>query len=243
MSQPSWAGMSFDVMTALTPGRASALDVSILRILACAWGLLSTRPTSMPGADMSAPKRARPVTLSTPSGRTGRVPMVLYLVEPASDLLSSGIGASLPFHFLRGVEHRADDLVITRAAAEIAGEPVAHLGLRRVVDCVPEDFWRRSGNPACRCRIAARHAPGTSSAADAAVSPSAMPSIVSISWPPASAPSTRQEQTSRPSSVTEQAPQSPVPQPSLLPVRPSRSRRTSSSASSDAADDTRRCRR
>ncbi len=47
-----------------------------------------------------------------------------------------------------------------------------------------------------------------------------MPSMVSTSAPSASAPSTRQEQTSRPSSVTLQAPQSPVPQPSLAPVRP-----------------------
>ena len=41
----------------------------------------------------------------------------------------------------------------------------------------------------------------------------------------ASTPSTRQEQTSRPSTVTLQAPQSPVAQPSLVPVSPSWSRR------------------
>ena len=42
---------------------------------AWAWGLRSTLPTSMFGRCTSAPKRARPVTLSTPSGRTGRVPI------------------------------------------------------------------------------------------------------------------------------------------------------------------------
>ena len=63
-------------------------------------------------------------------------------------------------------------------------------------------------------------------------SPLAMPSMVPISRPSASAPSTRQEQTRRPSTVTLQAPQSPVPQPSLAPVRPRRLRSASSSVSS-----------
>src|SRR6478752_5405670 len=59
-------------------------------------------------------------------------------------------------------------------------------------------------------------------------SPSAMPSIVSIFTPSASGARTRQEQTSRPSTMTLHAPQSPEPQPSLLPVRPRLSRSTSS---------------
>src|SRR5258707_4933780 len=59
-------------------------------------------------------------------------------------------------------------------------------------------------------------------------SPSAMPSMVSIFTPSASGASTRQLQTSRPLIVTLQAPQSPEPQPSLLPVSPRLSRRTSS---------------
>src|SRR5262245_43442463 len=60
------------------------------------------------------------------------------------------------------------------------------------------------------------------------LSPSAMPSMVSISAPSASGASTRQLHTRRPSMVTLQAPQSPEPQPSLLPVSPSVSRRASS---------------
>src|SRR5207253_1597414 len=60
------------------------------------------------------------------------------------------------------------------------------------------------------------------------LSPSAMPSMVSIFTPSASGASTRQLQTSRPLIVTLQAPQSPEPQPSLLPVSPRPSRRTSS---------------
>src|ERR1044071_4368798 len=60
------------------------------------------------------------------------------------------------------------------------------------------------------------------------LSPSAMPSTVVTVRPSASTPSIRQEQTSLPSTMTLQAPQSPEPQPSLLPVRPSSSRRQSS---------------
>ena len=56
--------------------------------------------------------------------------------------------------------------------------------------------------------------------------------MVSIFRPLTSQPSTRQEQTSRPSSITLHAPQSPEEQPSLLPVRSSVSRSTSSSVSS-----------
>src|SRR5262249_26931232 len=63
-------------------------------------------------------------------------------------------------------------------------------------------------------------------------SPLARPSMVSMRRPPTSQPSTRQEQTRRPSSVTLQAPQSPEAQPSLLPVRFRVSRRTSRSVSS-----------
>src|SRR5215469_15057478 len=58
-----------------------------------------------------------------------------------------------------------------------------------------------------------------------------MPSMVRISWPSASAASIRQEQTSRPSRVIEQAPQSPEAQPSLEPVRPSAPRSASSMVS------------
>src|SRR6185312_14887843 len=58
-----------------------------------------------------------------------------------------------------------------------------------------------------------------------------MPSMVRISWPSASAASIRQEQTRRPSSVIEQAPQSPDAQPSFEPVRPSAPRSASSMVS------------
>src|SRR3546814_9626802 len=88
-------------------------------------------PTSWPGADMSAPKRARPVTLSRPSGRSGRVPTWLYLRLTRTLLSSSGMTTFLP-HLGSGVEHRVDDLVVAGAAAQIAGQPIANFGLVRV---------------------------------------------------------------------------------------------------------------
>src|SRR3546814_15630468 len=87
-------------------------------------------PTSWPGADMSAPKRARPVTLSRPSGRSGRVPTWLYLRLTRTLLSSSGMTTFLP-HLGSGVEHRVDDLVVAGAAAQIAGQPIANFGLVR----------------------------------------------------------------------------------------------------------------
>ena len=59
-----------------------------------------------------------------------------------------------------------------------------------------------------------------------------MPSIVLISELSASAPKTRQEHTNFPSKVILQAPQSPVPQPSFVPVKCNLSLRISRSVSS-----------
>ena len=74
MNSEDWSAKSSRVMTAFTPGSASAFEVSIETMRACGWGLRSTLPMSWPGRLKSAPKRARPVTLSTPSGRIVRVP-------------------------------------------------------------------------------------------------------------------------------------------------------------------------
>src|SRR2546426_2689973 len=80
---------------------------------------------SWPGRSKSAPKRARPVTLSTPSGRIVRVPM--YWECPF--VVSAIVNLS---HRRGGVQHRADDLVVSGAPAEVAGQPVADLGLGRI---------------------------------------------------------------------------------------------------------------
>src|SRR5215475_14725951 len=109
-------------MTAFTPGSASALDVSIETTRAWAWGLRSTRPTSWPGRLKSAPNRARPVTLSTPSGRTVRVPTYVW-GRSCSVVVASAMSA--PPHVRGRVHHRLDDLVVAGAAAQIAGQPIA----------------------------------------------------------------------------------------------------------------------
>src|SRR6266478_4465280 len=128
MNSDGWSPKSSLVMTALTPGSASAFEVSIETMRACGCGLRSTRPMSWPGRLKSAPKRARPVTLSAPSGRMVRVPT--YVCE-FPFVIVSAMGLSLS-HRRGGVHHRAHDLVVPRAPAEVAGEPVADLGLRRV---------------------------------------------------------------------------------------------------------------
>jgi hypothetical protein len=71
------SGKSARVVTAFTPGSAIALSVLRETIRAWACGLRLILPHSMPGIVMSAPKLARPVTLSMPSGRIGRVPTTL----------------------------------------------------------------------------------------------------------------------------------------------------------------------
>ena len=71
-------GRSALVTTACTPSIASAADVSIDLMRAWACGLRKTAPQIILGNLMSAPYNARPVTLSRPSWRIGRVPITLY---------------------------------------------------------------------------------------------------------------------------------------------------------------------
>ena len=73
------SGKSAAVTTAFTPGSAAALLVSIETIRACACGERLILPHSIPEARVSAANTARPVTLSTPSGRIGRVPTTFRL--------------------------------------------------------------------------------------------------------------------------------------------------------------------
>src|SRR3954454_4213078 len=114
------------VTTAFTPGSASALVVSIDLMRACGCGLRRILPQIMPGILVSAANAARPVTLSTPSGRMVRWP--IHLLSVTMFMARSLIRA----HFGGGFHHRADDLVIAGAAAEIAGQPEADFFLARL---------------------------------------------------------------------------------------------------------------
>ena len=87
MSPGPSSGKSAAVTTAFTPGSARAFLMLMDLILAWACGLRTTRPWIMSATVRSAPKLARPVTLSTPSGRIGRVPMTRYLLLPSPRIL------------------------------------------------------------------------------------------------------------------------------------------------------------
>src|SRR5215510_4380426 len=85
-------------ITALTPGSACALSKLIDLIRAWGWGLRRTLPQSMPGLEKSAPKVARPVTLSSPSGLLVRLPIHL-LFEPFAVIAAL---SSIAWLLLRG---------------------------------------------------------------------------------------------------------------------------------------------
>ena len=78
-SSDAITGKSLAVTTAFTPGRAAALLVSMEMMRAWACGERLILPHSIPEARVSAANTARPVTLSTPSGRIGRVPTTFRL--------------------------------------------------------------------------------------------------------------------------------------------------------------------
>src|SRR6186997_853239 len=104
----------------------------------------------MPDMLVSAANAARPVTLSMPSGRMVRWPIHLLLVTTFIGLLQLLLGA----HFSGGVHHRADDLVIAGAPAQVAGEPVADFLLARLriplEQCVGGDQHARGADTALK---------------------------------------------------------------------------------------------
>ena len=166
-------------------------------------------------------------------GGSGRVPTYL-------NVAFAHRGA---FPHLRGrVEHGADDLVVAGAAAQVAGQPVARFFLGRIRVRVEQRLGRddeaRRADAALQRRVLEELL-----LQRVQRSPFATPSIVVIVRPSASAASTRHDGTRRPSSMTEQAPQSPVVQPSLVPVRPSSSRSAVEQRLVRARRETRRARR
>src|SRR6185436_16888606 len=111
---------SFKVRTATTPGRPAAAAVSMPRMRACA-SLERTKATSsIPGSAMSSTKRPRPRRIAGSSMRLTDVPMFL---EPMS---------ALPSQAPRRQHSGVDDARVTSAAAQVAGDRVAHLLFGRV---------------------------------------------------------------------------------------------------------------
>ena len=126
--------------TACTPSRASAADASIEVIRACASGERTNAACSMPGSAMSSTKLPRPWISGGSSLRRMRRPTWWPFSRPLSlghapaPLAASSCAASRPASEtpgsgtsprrlqLRGVLHRLDDVVVARAAAQVAGE-------------------------------------------------------------------------------------------------------------------------
>src|SRR5262252_8038817 len=96
-------------MTALTPGSARAFSKLIDLMRACGWGLRRILPHNMPGLEKSAPKVARPVTLSSPSGLLVRLPIHL-LFEPFAVIAA----LSLPFRLAPAADCRRGSPTLPR---------------------------------------------------------------------------------------------------------------------------------
>src|SRR5256885_10809087 len=225
MNSEGWSAKSSRVMTAFTPGSASAFDVSIATMRAWGCGLRSTRPMSWRGRLRSAPTRARRVTLSPPSGRMVRVP-----TYPCPFVPFSAMALTLSHHD-RGALNGGHDLVVPGAPAEVAGEPVTDLRLARIRIALEQGpaGHQEAGraDPALQRRVlqelrlqrmerlALGHA------------------LDRLDPAPAYLAAQHEARADEPAIERHAAaPQSPEAQPSLLPVRCSVSRRTSSSVSS-----------
>ena len=139
----------------------------------------------------------------------------------------AGIGHAVvePARRARCIHHRGDDLAVAGAAAEHAAQRVLRSRPRSGAGCGREARLPPPAGPACRCRIAPRHARGTRPAAPTACRWPG-PSTVVTAAPVTDAAGIRQAQTGSPSTRTVQAPQSPASQPTLVPVSRSSSRST-----------------
>src|SRR6266436_4609234 len=67
-----------------------------------------------------------------PTCLTGDDPTILSFLSGLKPLLSRIVDMSGPSHFLGGSKYRANDLVVAGAAAQVAGDPIAHFGFGRI---------------------------------------------------------------------------------------------------------------
>ena len=235
--------MSSAVNTPTTPGMALALAVSIPLMSACARSLNRMAAWSVPAGVMSPTYSASPRTRPGPS-----------LVSSATPMPSSTGAAAAP-----GPAGAAAGAATPAGGAPSAGAPAVRMAAAAVCTALTA-FWYpliRVSVPSIQARISASLGSGFrfSRSATAMIMPGvekpfwaaksrqkaswigcrlpsapAIPSMVVTSWPAACGARTRQLFTAAPSRWTVQAPHSPVSQPILVPVRPSRSRSTSTSS-------------
>ena len=156
----------------------------------------------------------------------GEQPRVLLAEMPVADELHAG--AARRARGRRRVERRLHDVLVAGAAAEVAGERLADLGLRRrrVVAQVRGQRHQDAGRAEAALQRVAR-AEGLLQRVQAGAVARPRPSTVSTRQPSAWTAKTRQERVGSPSTSTVHAPHAPCSQPRCVPVRPHSSRRRS----------------
>ena len=160
--------------------------------------------------------------------------------SPACGSRTGGSGRrAASLHPFGGQPDGRDDVLVARAAAQVAGQGLADLARRRSRAPRPAAARATSGSPACRSRTAGRGVSWKACCSGCSVpSSSARLSTVVSEWPSAWTARVRHERTGWPSICTVQAPQTPCSQPTCVPVSPAswrmkseRSRRGSMSRS------------
>src|SRR2546428_694327 len=116
---------SLPVMTAATPGILSALDVSMLLMRACAYGLRAMSRYSIPGSFTSSTYLPLPRMKRASSLRLTLCPM------PPISVATLGLPLGGLAHLARRVVDGLHDVHVTGAAAEIPGDRLTDLLLRR----------------------------------------------------------------------------------------------------------------
>ncbi len=127
-----------------------------------------------------------------------------------------------------GAVDRLAHPLVGAAAAEVAAERAVDVGVGRVRRASPAARPRSSAAPTGSSRTGAP-APRSRPSAAGGCGPAERPSMVVIRLPATSPTAVTQERVASPSTCTVQAPHSAMPQPYLVPVRPSTSRSTQSS--------------
>ena len=176
--------------------------MSIATTRACACGLRSVWPQSIPAALRSLEYANSPCTFGGPSGRrTALADAARARAASASRSRSTSCLRPRPAPRRRSSGSRCSGRDCRRAPR----------GSRRPSGSACDRAGRRSrrSGPACRTRTARRRRRRTPPARGAARRSSATPSTVTTSCPSACAARTRHEQTSVPSSSTEHDPHSP----------------------------------
>ena len=196
----------------------AAVSMRVMR--ACACGLRSIAACTMPGSAKSS-------VYVRGAGEQARI-----FAAPDARAEDCGVLiASPPRHRVAASLHRAHDVLVAGAAAQVAFEPVADLfvasdsGSARSSSCVAR-IMPGVQKPHCSPCLSQN-----ASCSGCSVPSGASPSMVVIDAPSACTARQVHDLTATPSSSTVQAPHWLVSQPTLVPVRPPSSRRKWTSSS------------